>query len=133
VVEPHHLLLVRDDARLLRRPPLARREDAGRRRARLLERAPQPVARRVAADETARRGPAAERAHVADDVARTARPQLLARDVNDGHRRLGGDAVDLSEHELIEHQVADDEHADAREAPEKGPQPLLAHAHGGPP
>ena len=62
------------------------------------------------------RGLRAQRCGVARDVGRAAGSLLGARDLDDRHRRFGRDALDLAEPVAVEHHVADDEHARARDA-----------------
>jgi hypothetical protein len=83
-----------------------------------------------APDDAAGGGAPAEGGDVADDVARSARSQLLARHVHDRHRCLRRDALHPPPHELIEHEVADDEHADAREPAQEGGEAPRRHTHG---
>ncbi len=130
VVEAHHLLLVRDDARLLRRARLVRDDDALGAGAERAQRGGERPPRRVVAHDPARRRPAPERRDVAHHVPRAARALVLPGHVHDGHRRLGRDALDLPPHEAIEHQVAHHQHAHPGEAPDQLREPPSAHAHG---
>ena len=74
-----------------------------------LERMP----RLVVADDAEQRHPRAQRRGVARDVGGAAGTLLAARDLDDRHRRLGRNALDVAEPVAIEHHVADDQHARA--------------------
>jgi hypothetical protein len=58
-------------------------------------------------------------------VGGAAEPVLLTIEPDHGHRRFRGDALDAAEHEMIEHEVADDQHRVAGEPP--GQVPERAH------
>ena len=132
-IEPHHLLMMRDDARLLGRRPRARDDDSGRVRAARAQRRNEPVAGGIPPDDAAHRRAAAERRDVTHYVARAARPRVLVGHLDDGHRRLGRDAPHGAPDELVEHQVADDERTDASELPDEVDEPSRADAfHGSP-
>jgi len=132
-IEPHDLLVMRDDARLLRRRPRARDDDSGRVRAARAQRRDEPVAGGIPPDDAAHCGAAAERRDVAHHVPRAARPRVLIGDLDDGHRRFRRDAPHGAPDELVEHQVADDERADASEPPDEVDEPSRADAfHGSP-
>ena len=132
-IEPHHLLMMRDDARLLGRRPRARDDDSGRVRAARAQRRNEPVAGGIPPDDAAHRRAAAERRDVTHYVARAARPGVLVGHLDDGHRRLGRDAPHGAPDELVEHQVADDERTDASELPDEVDEPSRADAfHGSP-
>jgi hypothetical protein len=76
----------------------------------------QHVAPAVLAGQADDGHPAAERADIARDVGGTPRHHRLRLDPHDGDRRFGADAADLAPHELIEHEVADHQHARLAEA-----------------
>jgi len=61
---------------------------------------------------------------------RRRRAQVFARHLHDRHGRLRGDALHASPHELVEHQVADDEDAYAakRRTSSASPPPRYLHA-----
>ena len=72
------------------------------------------VARRVVhAGDGDERRLSAERRDVVRHVGRAAHPQHLVIEGDDRHRRLGRDARDAADDELVEHGVADDEDAGA--------------------
>ena len=124
VVDARHLLVpVGDDADLGRRRPAGvadeRRGDAGfaagvrQRRGRL-----------VHAGDGDERRLAAERGDVVRDVGRAAHPEHLVIERDDRHRRLGRDAGDAADDELVEHGVADDEDAGAARGAGDPPRPI---------
>ena len=79
----------------------------------------QPLERRaglVGAGHRQERELRAQRRGVARDVGRPAGALFAARDLDDGHRRLRRDALDVAEPVAVEHDVADDEHARTRRA-----------------
>ena len=92
-IEPHHLLMMRDDARLLGRRPRARDDDSGRVRAARAQRRNEPVAGGIPPDDAAHRRAAAERRDVTHYVARAARPRVLVGHLDREGLPLGhGDA-----------------------------------------
>ena len=70
----------------------------------------------VVADHRQQRRLRAQRRRVARDVGGAAGALLGARDLDHRHRRLGRDALDVAEPVAVEHHVADDQHARARDA-----------------
>ena len=132
-IETDHLLVVRDDARLLRRRAHPRHDDTPRVGPPRAQRRDEAVARRVTADDAAHRCPPSEGRDVAHHVAGAARSQVLVRHLDHWHRRLGRDAAHGAPDELVEHQVADDEGSNASEPPDELDEPPLADAlHGSP-
>ena len=79
------------------------------------------VARRVPTISHA----AAERRDVVGDVGGAAEPVLFVIEPDDRHRGFRRDALHAAEHEVIEHEVADDEDGAAGEARGK----ILERAH----
>ena len=59
---------------------------------------------------------AAERGDVVRHVGRAAQAELVAVEPDDRHRRLGRNAIDAADQEVVEHDVADDGDAAAGEA-----------------
>ena len=86
----------------------------------------QPPAFRIGADEPGETRAAAERGDVVGRVAGAAGHHLGRVVLEDQHRRLARHARDLAVDELVGDEVADDEHAAAREAVDEPEQPLLA-------
>ena len=134
-IEPHHLLLLGDDASLADRGDIAPRQgDTGSVGAETPELLPEPGARRVAADHTADRGTAAERGDVAHHVPRAAGTHVLVGHVHHRDGRFRRDAIDPAPDELIEHEVAHDQHADTAQPAHERREPPPPHAaHGASP
>ena len=86
----------------------------------------QPAAFGIGADEPGEARAAAERGDVVGGVAGAAGHHLRRVVLQDEDRRLARDAGDLAVDELVGDEVADDEHAAAREAVDEREQPLLA-------
>ena len=78
--------------------------------------APQPLRFQVVADDADELDTAAERGDVVGHVGGAAEPVFVVIEPDDRYRRFRGDAIDVAEHEVIEHDVADDEHGAAAEA-----------------
>ena len=116
-VDAQQLLRAADDAQLddRRQPRVALEQGLD---AALAEQGFEPVSVLVVADGGDQARVGAERLDVPGHVGGAAEPLLLlARmDANDGHRRLGRDAVDGAEPVAVEHGVADDEDAGGGEA-----------------
>ena len=86
----------------------------------------EPAALGFGADEPRQPRTAAERGDVVRRVAGAARHHLGRVVLQDEHRRLARHAGDLAVDELVGDEVADDEHAPAREAVDEPEQALLA-------
>ena len=86
----------------------------------------QPAAFRVGADEAGEARAPAERGDVVRGVAGPAADHLGRVVLQDEHRRLARDARDFAVDELVGDQIADDQHAAAREAVDERQQPFLA-------
>ena len=116
-IDAQELLRAADHAQLHRRRQprvaLEQRFDAA-----LLDQRLEPVAVLVVADRGEQAGVRAERLDVPGDVGGAAEPFLLLgrMDAHDGHRCLGGDAIDRAEPVAVEHRIADDEHASGGDA-----------------
>ena len=73
----------------------------------------------VRADDADERRPAAERGDVVRHVRRASQAHVLRLELHDRDRRFGRDARHAADDEAIEHDVADDEHRLAGEAPDE--------------
>ena len=67
--------------------------------------------RRIGAGHRDEAGLGAERVQIAQHVAGAAQAQLLALDMQNRHRRLGRNALDLAADVMVEHDIADAEDA----------------------
>ena len=112
-VGAHHLLAVRDDAGLERRGAGAGRRSTSRASTPARLRAPRarasPAASRPTTPASAA-APPSERT-LRGHVAGAAQVEALRPSPDDRHRGLGRDARDPAPEELVEHHVAEDEHA----------------------
>ena len=77
--------------------------------------------RGVPPDKPHERCAATERDDVMDHVGGAAQACVLRLELDDGHRRFGRDPRHVSDDEAIQHQVADDEHRQSREARDEIP------------
>ena len=116
-IDPHDLLLVGHDPRLLGGRDPARDDHAVGARTEAPQCTDHLAPRSIASDDAARGGATAERRHVADDVAGAAGAGVVGGHPHHRHGRLGRDAVDPSPDERIQHEIADDQHAHPAEAP----------------
>src|SRR5436190_8417535 len=80
----------------------------------------------VVADDAGQPGTAAERGDVVRRVASAARHDFRGVVLEDQHRRFARDSLDVAVDELVRDQVADDEHAPARETVDEPEQALSA-------
>src|SRR5262249_24391521 len=87
---------------------------------------PRPLG--VRADDAGDLDGAAERGDVVRHVGRAAQAEALVIELDDGHGRFGRDALDAPDDEMIEHQIADDEHSPAACAVEQRAQ--ITHCAG---
>ena len=110
-VHAHDLLLVRDDAGLDARVPRRIFHQPAAADVLLGQQGQQLHRRVVLADgpEQFRRG--FQRHEVAGHVGRAAGHETFAGEIHHRHRRFRRDARDAAPDELVEHHVADDEHA----------------------
>ena len=84
------------------------------------EDATQAVASLVVAEEAGNGGLGPERGEIERHVGRAARAVAVALEVDDGHGRLGRDALRVTPDVVVEHHVADDEDAEFGNFPEEG-------------
>ena len=110
-IDPAELLALHHYAGLYDRLGRARRFDYGDFFA--LERLGQLGARFVRAHESADRATSAERGDIECDVGGTAGGPRLAGDIDHGHRGLGRDAGSISPDVAVQHDIADDQNAQA--------------------
>ncbi len=117
VVDPRHLLIAhRHHPQLPRRAAVRVADDAPGADREPREIGAQPLRFRVVPDDADDLHAAAERRDVVGDVGGAAEPVLLVIEPDDRHRGLRRDPLHAAEHEVIEHEVADDEDGAAREA-----------------
>src|SRR5436309_2028088 len=83
----------------------------------------------VVPDDADQRHLRAKRSRVTRDIGRTTGAFLTARDFDDRYRRLRRDSLDLAEPVAIEHDVADDQHARARDRVAEFGKTMIARGH----
>ena len=119
-VNAHDLLFVRHDAGFDARVPRGIRHQSGAADFLFNQKFFQPARGIVMANRAENFRRHVQRGQIARDVGRAAGHEAFALEIHDRHRRFRRNARDAAPDELVEHHVADDEHAGFRRSHSQG-------------
>ena len=123
-IDADHLLVSRHDASLEGGATSAAAHDPSAHDAPSVEETVQPVGRRVLPAQGVQMGFDSEGGQIGGHVRRPTESLLLLPHVHHGNRSFGGDAIDATAHEAVEHAVAHHREAERVQASENG-EPFL--------